>query len=60
MRKQKYNFSVGNRIVNPDFDLTINVIDHLIFGNLSMHEIDLKIYDWNFYDDISCELHASM
>ena len=44
--------------MNPDFDLTINVIDRLIFGNLSMHEIGLKIYDCNFYDDISCELHA--
>ena len=28
-------------------DLTINVIDHLIFGKSCMHEIDLKIYDWN-------------
>ena len=34
--------------MNSNFYLTINVIDHLIMGNLSMHEIDLKIYDYNF------------
>ena len=34
--------------MNSNFDLTINVIDHLIMGSLSMHEIDLKIYDYNF------------
>ena len=41
----KYRFSVGSRIVNSDFYLTINVIDRLIFGKSCMHEIDLKIYD---------------
>ena len=40
---------MGSKIVNSNFDLTINVIDHLIIGNLSMHEIDLKIYDRNFF-----------
>ena len=34
--------------MNSNFDLTINVINHLIMGNLSMHVIDLKIYDYNF------------
>ena len=34
--------------MNSDFYLTINVIDRLIFGKPCMHEIDLKIYDYNF------------
>ena len=39
---QKSDFSMGSAIVNSNFYLTINVIDHLIIGHLSMHEIDLK------------------
>ena len=48
--------------MNSNFDLTINVIEHLIMGNLSMHEIDLKIYDYNFMmtSHVNCilECHA--
>ena len=58
--KKKKWFSVGSRIVNPYFDLTINVIDHLIFGKSCMHENRFENLWLKFYDDISCELHTCM